>query len=126
MFDNAQYIKSLVQSRHDLASALVYGRQVGQQDLRGIDGSLGVAYSYSGSPPVITAVNPNATVFTGTIPSDFMQSASRWQDVMTQEVFAVTPSGVHITIQPSAVCSTKTTPPVVTNCGLRILKGLSH
>jgi len=124
MFDNAPYIRNLVQARQDLASALVHGQQVGQQDLTGSDGSLGVAYSYSGSPPVITVLNPNATVFNGTISSDFMQSASRWQDVMTQEVFTVTPSGLNITIQPNTVCNPNATPPVITNCGLRILKGM--
>jgi hypothetical protein len=121
--NNAPYIKSLVQARQNLASALVYGRQVASQDIVGNDGSLGVAYSYSGSPPVVTVLNPNASVFTGTIPPhSLMQPGTQWQDVMTQEVFIVTPTGVNITISPSAACS----PQMMTNCGLRILKGISR
>lgn len=121
--DNAQYIRNLVVARRELASALVHGQQVGQQDLTGSDGSLGVAYLYSGSPPVVIVLNPNATVFNGTVaPDALMQSGTRWQDQMTQEEFTVTPSGLNITIPPNTACNSNADPAVDTNCGLRILK----
>ena len=127
MADNAQYIRNLVTARLELASALVYGQQVGQQDLTGSDGSLGVAYLYSGSPPVVIVLNPNATVFNGTVaPDSLMQSGTRWQDWMTQEEFTVTPSGLNITIPPNTACNSLADPAVNTNCGLRILKGMPH
>jgi hypothetical protein len=127
MTDNAQYIKGLVLSRHNLASALVHGQQVAQQDLTGNDGSLAVAYSYAGSPPVVTVLNPNATAFTGTIPPhSLMQPGTQWKDVFTQEQFTVTSAGVSIAIQPSSACNSHAVPPLVTNCGLRILVGSSQ
>jgi hypothetical protein len=127
IFDNAQYIRGLVKARQDLASALVHGAQAAQQDLTGTDGSLAVAYSYAGSPPVVTVLNPNEKVFTGTIPPHgLMQPGTRWEDVFTREQFIVTSSGVSISIPPSSACSSRAVPPVATNCGLRILAGTSH
>jgi hypothetical protein len=127
MADNAQYIRNLVVARRRLPSALVRGKQVGQQDLTGSDGSLGVAYTYSGSPPVVIVLNPNATVFNGTVaPDSLMQSGTRWQDQMTQEEFTVTSSGLNITIPPYTSCNSNADPAVDTNCGLRILKEMPH
>jgi hypothetical protein len=121
--NNAQYIRNLVVARRELPSALVHGQQVGQQDLTGSDGSLGVAYLYSGSPPVVIVLNPNASVFNGTVALDsLMQSGTRWQDQMTQEEFTVTSSGLNITIPPYIACNSNADPAVDTNCGLRILK----
>jgi hypothetical protein len=119
IFQNSAYIRGLVQARQALASALIYGSQIAQLDVAGSGGSSVVAYSYSGTPPVETIVNPASIDFAGTIPiHGVMQAGTSWRDLLSGDVFAVGAGGVTMNVPKSvAAC-----PGGNQICGLRILQ----
>ena len=100
IYENAQYIQTLVRARRTFASALVHGRQVAQQDLDGDAGTLAIAYSYAGNPDVVIVLNPTSNDFTGTVPvHGLVQAGTHWRDFISgDDKFIVTPLGMQMKV----------------------------